>query len=111
MGHFGKKDTNPSPKDMQDQFTELHEQGLSVEFFEYDADHGFSCSDPTMYVQHPADLSWYRSVKFFSTMLGVPVEIATIPEGPQRDDMPGSGCTSGCASMASAAAKKRKVGE
>eukprot|EP00931_Biecheleriopsis_adriatica_P069817 TRINITY_DN43624_c0_g1_i1.p1 TRINITY_DN43624_c0_g1~~TRINITY_DN43624_c0_g1_i1.p1 ORF type:complete len:298 (-),score=42.44 TRINITY_DN43624_c0_g1_i1:55-948(-) len=100
MGHFGALDTNPSPQDAQTYKEALAEQGVLLEFYEYEgANHGFSCADSTRYQQTGSDLAWLRTVKFLCNVLGQACP-EPIPEAARPEALPGSACTSGCEEMA-----------
>ena len=72
--HFGAIDANPSPKDMEAFDKELDRLGKPHQFHVYpDADHRFMDHTFGNYQQAAAELSWARTLDFFSLHLkGVP---------------------------------------
>jgi carboxymethylenebutenolidase len=70
MGHFGAQDENPSPEDVQKLAAELTAHGKVYEFHSYSgAGHAFMNKSRDTYRQHAADLSWPRTIGFFTRHL------------------------------------------
>ena len=70
MGHFGEQDENPSPEDVQRLAAELTAHGKVHEFHSYSgAGHAFMNKSRDTYRQHAADLSWPRTIEFFTKHL------------------------------------------
>jgi carboxymethylenebutenolidase len=70
MGHFGEEDDNPSPEDVQKLAAELTAHGKIYEFHSYTgAGHAFMNKSRDTYRQHAADLSWPRTIGFFTKHL------------------------------------------
>ena len=70
MGHFGAEDTNPSPEDAQKFAAALTAHNKIHEFHSYSgAGHAFMNKTRDTYRQDAADLSWPRTVGFFTKHL------------------------------------------
>jgi carboxymethylenebutenolidase len=70
MGHFGEEDENPSPEDVQKLAAELTAHGKVYEFHSYTgAGHAFMNKSRDTYRQHAAELSWPRTISFFTKHL------------------------------------------
>jgi len=70
LGHFGEKDQNPSPADMQKLDTELTRLGKIHEFYAYPAaGHAFANLGSAKYVEQAAAASWSRTFEFFARHL------------------------------------------
>jgi len=70
MGQFGEEDENPSPEDVQKLAAELTAHGKAHEFHSYTgAGHAFMNKSRDTYRQHAADLSWPRTIGFFTKHL------------------------------------------
>jgi carboxymethylenebutenolidase len=70
MGHFGEEDENPSAEDVQKLAVELTAHGKVYEFHSYTgAGHAFMNKSRDTYRQHAADLSWPRTIGFFTKHL------------------------------------------
>jgi carboxymethylenebutenolidase len=70
MGHFGEQDENPSPEDVQRLAAELTAHNKVHEFHFYaGAGHAFMNKSRDTYRQHAADLSWPRTIGFFTKHL------------------------------------------
>ena len=70
MGHFGEEDENPSPEDVQKFAAELTAHGKVHEFHSYTGSgHAFMNKSRDTYRQHAADLSWPRTIEFFTKHL------------------------------------------
>jgi carboxymethylenebutenolidase len=70
MGHFGEEDENPSPEDVQKLAAELTAHSKVHEFHSYTgAGHAFMNKSRDTYRQHAADLSWPRTIGFFTKHL------------------------------------------
>ena len=70
MFHFGAIDPNPSPQDMETFDKELDRLGKPHQFYAYpDADHRFMDHTFGSYQQAAAELSWARTLDFFSLHL------------------------------------------
>ena len=70
MGHFGEEDENPSPEDVQKLAAELTAHGKVHEFHSYTgAGHAFMNKSRDTYRQHAADISWPRTIGFFTKHL------------------------------------------
>ena len=71
MFHFGAIDPNPSPQDMEKFDKELDRLGKPHQFYTYaDADHRFMDHTFDNYQAAAAELSWSRTLEFFSQYLG-----------------------------------------
>lgn len=70
MGHFGEQDENPSPEDVRKLAAELTAHSKVHEFHSYSgAGHAFMNKSRDTYRQHAADLSWPRTIGFFTKHL------------------------------------------
>lgn len=70
MGHFGEQDENPSPEDVRRLDAELtaHSKVHECHFYT-GAGHAFMNKSRDTYRQHAADLSWPRTIGFFTKHL------------------------------------------
>ncbi len=68
--HFGEADVNPSPEDMRKLDDELTRLGKPHEFYSYpDTDHGFMDFTRPRYNKTSAEMSWPRTLEFFTKNL------------------------------------------
>ncbi len=70
LGHFGEDDRNPSPADMAKLDAELTKHGKPHEFYSYPgAGHAFLDDSRESYRRDADELSWPRTLDFFSRNL------------------------------------------
>ncbi len=70
LGHFGEDDRNPSPADMAKLDAELTQHGKLHEFYSYPgAGHAFLDDGKESYRREADELSWPRTLDFFSRNL------------------------------------------
>jgi len=70
--HFGRIDTNPSPEDQAKLDAELTRVGIPHEFYSYPtADHAFMDYTAARYQKAASEISWPRTLEFFSQHLKI----------------------------------------